>query len=110
MVKPTIQVAVKQQKVKASPMMTGMTLINEIKSNTALREKTLLNTANRLASKYGRVCDVTYKGVTESGKSFKLAFDGKESTSKYIVVNTKVAGKIEPCFISAKALWNKNNE
>jgi hypothetical protein len=90
MVKPTISVKpVKAQKASSNlPTLRGDALINRVKTDEAFRNIVLQNTANRLAEK-GSFVDVTYKGLTETGKSFRIAFNGQESSSKYIIVPYK---------------------
>ena len=85
MVKPTV--ALKgAKKVSKDKVLMGNALIEKIKTDAKFREQALLNTANRIAQKYGKAVDITYNGVQDSGKSFKIAFDGKESPSKYVAV------------------------
>jgi hypothetical protein len=90
MVKPTISVKPVTGKKASSnlPTLRGIALIDKVKTDEAFRNQVLLNTANRLAEK-GSLVDVTYKGLQESGKSFRIAFNGQESSTKYIIVPYK---------------------
>ena len=72
-----------------------------ISPNKKFQEKAVLNTANRWAKKYGFDKDLTLKGVSDTGKSFKLAVDGKELQSKYVLTGTPQ----KPFLISGKGIY-----
>ena len=99
MVKPTISVKPVTGKKASSNVISLQGAIARIKTDEAFRNQVLLNTANRLALK-GFSTDVSFKGVSDTGKSFKLAFDGKESNSKYVVIRYKDS----VAFMSSRAI------
>lgn len=59
--------------------------INKFKVDKQFREKVLLNTANKWAERNGFKGDITFKRVSETGKSFKIAVDGKELKRSYCI-------------------------
>lgn len=110
MVKPTISMAKTPIKKVKSEVLRGNALIEKVKSDKDFREQTLLNTANRLALK-GFSGDVSFVRVADSGKSFHLSFNGKESPSKYVVVPYKnQSGKLQAAFMSSRALGFKSRQ
>lgn len=100
MVKPNIKEVKKEQ----SKVLLGNGLIEKVKADEKFREKVLQNTANNLMSKYGKALDVEYKGVSETGKSFRIAFNGIESKSKYVVIPYGNSAR----FMSSKGIPRKN--
>jgi len=86
MVKPTVTTA-KKTTTKGRGV-DRATLIERMKTNKEFRNKVLLNTANRWAVKYGFTQDLTFKGVSDTGKSFLLAVDGVPCKSKYVLTGT----------------------
>lgn len=99
MVKPNIKGKVSA--VKGISMQDRReTMFNKMATDKKFQESALLNTANRWATKYSFSGDLTYKGVSETKKSFKLAVDGKELQSKYVLTGTVQ----KPFLISGRAI------
>jgi hypothetical protein len=84
MVKPTIksEKAVKGKKAGYD----RSALIEKMKTNKEYRNKVLLNTANKWAKRNGFNGDLTFAGVSDTGKSFHIAVDGHKLTAKYVLV------------------------
>ncbi len=109
MVKPnvvsTTKVATKNKVVR------GNDLISLLKSDKALQQKALQNTANKWAKKSGFKGDLSLLGVSETGKSFHLSVDGKPQINPYTQKNKKyaiVGTKESPMFVRINAsMFNK---
>ncbi len=100
MVKPTIKGVVSKKAVKT---VDKATILSSLKTNKTLQDKYLLNTANRWSKKYNFNGDLTFKGISDTGKSVLLAVDGKILKSKYLLSGSKE----KPFFLSGRAIAKK---
>lgn len=95
MVRPTGSV-VTQVKADNQPV----DLLQKFLNDETFRTQVLQSTADKWAKEYQFNSDLTFSKVSETGKSIYLAVDGKQTTSKYVLVGTVKSPKL----ISGKAI------
>ncbi len=84
MVRPTVCVTgVTKSETKKSVKATNSDLAKKMLGNAEFKNKVLLNTANRWAKKYQFSGNLELGSINESGKSFKLKVDSKETKKFY---------------------------
>jgi hypothetical protein len=99
MVRPNISVGTTQV-AEHKPVDLLQKFLNE----ETFRTKVLQETANRWAKDYKFNGDLSFCKVSETGKSIYLAVDGKQTTSKYVLLGSVKSPKL----ISGKAIYMAN--